>query len=62
MATAIDENDADGQLGKSIWRLLNFCCTSIHGKSEKGQVFKKISTEKEVKSRENIICLLYCIL
>ena len=29
MATAIDENDADGQLGKSIWRLLNFCCTSM---------------------------------
>jgi len=39
-----------------------FSTTSIHKKSEKGQVVKKISTEKEVKSGENIICLLYYVL
>ena len=29
MATAIDDNDADGQLDKSIWRLLDFRCTNM---------------------------------
>ena len=32
MATLIDDNDADGQLGKSIWWLLSIRCTSIENK------------------------------
>ena len=29
MATLIDDNDEDGQLGKSIWWLLSIRCTSL---------------------------------
>ena len=29
MATLIDDNDVDGQLGKSIWWLLSIRCTSF---------------------------------
>lgn len=31
MAAAIDDNDTDGQLDKSIWRLLSIRYTSIYG-------------------------------
>ncbi len=30
MATAIEDNDTDGQLGKSIWRLLSIRCTNMY--------------------------------
>ena len=32
MATLIDDNDADGQLGKLIWWLLSIRCTSYFEK------------------------------
>ncbi len=55
MATAIDDNDADGQLDKSIWRLLDFRCTS--SEHEFPSTFAPEKFTKNQKNKEKLSAL-----